>query len=59
MRTIGMLLGIPEDHQEAIRDQLDEGLRIEEGKDVTAVTDFSGGQFADYIDWRPSTRLTT
>jgi cytochrome P450 len=62
MRTIGMLLGIPEDDQEAIRDQLDEGLRIEEGKDVTAVTDFGGGQFADYVDWRaehPSDDLMT
>jgi len=62
MRTIGMLLGIPEDDQEAIRDQLDEGLRIEEGKDVIAVTDFGGGQFADYVDWRtehPSDDLMT
>ena len=32
MRTIGMLLGIPEQDQEAIRDQLDEGLRLEEGE---------------------------
>ena len=30
MRTIGMLLGIPEADQEAIRDQLDENLRLEE-----------------------------
>jgi cytochrome P450 len=62
MRTIGMLLGIPEDDQEAIRDQLDEGLRIEEGKDVIAVTDFGGGQFADYVEWRaehPSDDLMT
>ena len=28
MRTIGMLLGIPEADQEAIRDQIDEGLRL-------------------------------
>ena len=28
MRTIGYLLGIPEEDQEAIRDQLDEGLRL-------------------------------
>ena len=32
MRTIGMLLGIPEQDQEAIRDRLDEGLRLEEGQ---------------------------
>ena len=31
MRVIGMLLGIPEQDQEAIRDHLDEGLRLEEG----------------------------
>ena len=28
MRTIGMLLGIPEQDQEAIRDRIDEGLRL-------------------------------
>jgi len=62
MRTIGMLLGIPEQDQEAIRDRLDEGLRLEEGQEVTAVTDFSGGEFAEYIDWRaehPSDDLMT
>ena len=31
MRTIGMLLGIPEQDQEAIRDRIDEGLRLEDG----------------------------
>ena len=31
MRTIGMLLGIPEQDQEAIRDRIDDGLRLEEG----------------------------
>ena len=31
MRTIGMLLGIPEQDQEALRDQIDEGLRLDEG----------------------------
>ena len=31
MRTIGMLLGIPEEDQEAIRDRIDEGLRLDEG----------------------------
>ena len=31
MRTIGMLLGIPEEDQEAIRDQIDDGLRLDEG----------------------------
>ena len=31
MRTIGMLLGIPEEDQEAIRDRIDEGLRLDDG----------------------------
>src|SRR5262249_53592648 len=31
MRTIGMLLGIPEHDQEAIRDRIDEGLRLADG----------------------------
>src|SRR5881275_2084544 len=31
MRTIGMLLGIPEEDQEAIRERIDAGLRLEEG----------------------------
>jgi cytochrome P450 len=63
MRTIGMLLGIPEEDQEAIRDRIDEGLRLEEGqagvaRDVSEATEM----FADYIDWRaehPSDDLMT
>jgi cytochrome P450 len=65
MRTIGMLLGIPEQDQEAIRDRLDAGLRIEEGADYAPPDDFmsAGGEmFADYVDWRaqhPSDDLMT
>jgi cytochrome P450 len=64
MRTIGMLLGIPEQDQEAIRDQLDESLRLEEGQEVQVnVDDLLGGEaFGDYIDWRagnPSDDLMT
>src|SRR6476659_5043484 len=56
MRTIGMLLGIPEQDQEAIRDKIDEGLRLEEGLPPDPAN-FDGGAeqtkaFADYIDWR-------
>jgi cytochrome P450 len=63
MRTIGMLLGIPEQDQEAIRDQIDAGLRLEEGQQgaVRDATDTSK-MFADYIDWRaehPSDDLMT
>ena len=69
MRTIGMLLGIPEEDQEAIRDRLDEGLRLEEGEEIRfdrrldeAELAFDGSQFAEYIDWRaehPSDDLMT
>jgi cytochrome P450 len=65
MRTIGMLLGIPEADQEAIRDQIDEGLRLKEGTapDPSASLSVTTGDvFADYIDWRadhPSDDLMT
>ncbi len=65
MRTIGMLLGIPEQDQVAIRDRLDEGLRLEEGEapDVSGnEMKASGEMFADYVDWRaqhPSDDLMT
>ncbi len=65
MRTIGMLLGIPEQDQEEIRDRLDAGMRLEEGEAPPAVSsdDFLGGSaFNDYIDWReknPSDDLMT
>jgi cytochrome P450 len=64
MRVIGMLLGIPEQDQEAIRDRLDEGLRLDEG--VPSERDYEGLQanevFSDYITWRadhPSDDLMT
>jgi cytochrome P450 len=63
MRTIGYLLGIPEQDQEAIRDHSDEGLSLTEG-DEPAVPDIAAGAevFGDYIDWRvhhPSDDLMT
>jgi cytochrome P450 len=63
MRTIGMLLGIPETDQEAIRDRIDEGLRLEEGTmpDLDVMRD-QAGAFEEYIDWRaehPSDDLMT
>jgi len=65
MRTIGMLLGIPETDQEAIRDRIDTGMRLEasDSPDLDrglGVMDGSG--FAEYIDWRadhPSDDLMT
>jgi len=64
MRTIGMLLGIPEQDQQALRDQIDEGLRLEEGvmPDTAATLDLSTSDYADYVDWRaenPSDDLIT
>ena len=53
MRTIGYLLGIPESDQEAIRDRLDESLRLDEDGTPKQPTMSAGGDmFAEYIDWR-------
>ncbi|MFB9324098.1 cytochrome P450 [Cryptosporangium minutisporangium] len=55
MRVIGMLLGIPEDDQQTIRDKADHNLRTERGKPMQVPEDRSIGNpelFADYIDWR-------
>ncbi|HEX4376874.1 MAG TPA: cytochrome P450, partial [Steroidobacteraceae bacterium] len=65
MRVIGMLLGIPEQDQEALRDKLDAKLRTEAGKpmDQSAANSSTMGEgFEEYIDWRmknPSDDLMT
>lgn len=65
MRTIGYLLGIPEEDQEAIRQAVDASLRIgEDGKPVVDQVDIGAmsKMFEDYIDWRaehPSDDLMT
>ncbi len=65
MRTIGMLLGIPEQDQEALRDSIDAGLRLEEGTmpDTSYFNaDEQASNFDEYIDWRsehPSDDLMT
>jgi cytochrome P450 len=66
MRTIGMLLGIPEDDQESLRDSIDDGLRLEEGSmpDISKRLegDAASSALAEYIDWRyenPSDDLMT
>ncbi len=65
MRTIGMLLGIPEEDQEALRDQIDEGLRLDEGTMPDAANyggDMQASNFEEYIEWRaehPSDDLMT
>ena len=64
MRTISMLLGIPEEDQEAVRDQVDASLRTKPGEkmDVGDSLDLNTELFEEYIDWRrdhPSDDLMT
>jgi cytochrome P450 len=65
MRTIGYLLGIPEDSQESIRDRGGRQLTLKEGTFRPATKEFfeqSYQMFSDYIDWRvdhPSDDLMT
>jgi cytochrome P450 len=64
MRTVGMLLGIPEEDQEAIRDYIDESLRLQEGapRSDQVLLESSSERFGAYIDWRaehPSDDLMT
>ena len=63
MRTIGYLLGIPEQDQEHIRRNADEGLQLEAGQAPDASTfDAIADVFGPYIDWRvdhPSDDLMT
>ncbi|HET9731479.1 MAG TPA: cytochrome P450 [Acidimicrobiales bacterium] len=65
MRTIGYLLGIPESDQEALRDRIDEGLRLAEGAPGEGQRDMLANaeeMYAEYIDWRaahPSNDLMT
>ena len=61
---IGMLMGIPEEDQEAIKDNVDASLRTKAGKPMKVSQDnfLDGEMFADYIDWRadhPSDDLMT
>ncbi|MFF3569969.1 cytochrome P450 [Nocardia jiangxiensis] len=64
MRVIGMLLGIPEADQQAVRDRADANLRTEPGQQMQ-VSDKAiphADHFAEYIDWRadhPSDDLMT
>lgn len=64
MRTISMLLGIPDVDQETIRDHADANLRTKAGQPMKVTKEFmpSGAIFAEYIDWRadhPSDDLMT
>ena len=64
MRVIGMLLGIPQQDQEAIRDRSDATMRTEQGQPMQISQErFATGEaFAEYVDWRaehPSDDLMT
>ena len=65
MRTIGMLLGIPEEAQERIRDRGNEGLRLKDGTMPDASDSYGSlatEEFKEFIDWRaehPSDDLMT
>ena len=56
MRAIGMLLGIPDADQEAIRARIDAGMRLEDGSappDRTErISPLDGSPYAAYVDWR-------
>jgi cytochrome P450 len=54
MRVIGMLFGLPDADQDAIRKGADANLRTEGGApmEVSANPSFGSEMFADYIDWR-------
>src|ERR1700733_9084333 len=68
MRTIGMLLGIPESDQQALRDRIDAGFEMEDGVMPDRSDDADtyglgfGQELDEYIDWReknPSDDLMT
>ena len=52
MRVIGMLLGIPDQDLQAVREAADARIRTERGKPLDATSISDGADFAGYIDWR-------
>ena len=53
MKTIGMLLGIPDEDQQAIRDRPEAQMRTKGGKPMKLTPKFAAGEaFAEYVDWR-------
>ena len=60
MRVIGMLLGVPEEYQEAARDRTNDQMRTEAGKPMDAAAAMDTGEFfAEFIDWRAEHPPTT
>lgn len=55
MRTIGYLLGIPEEGQQEIRDRNDKSITVQQGGDISpTIFQESIAMFAEYIEWRSS-----
>ncbi|MEZ0339335.1 cytochrome P450 [Mycobacterium sp. pV006] len=54
MRTIGMLAGIPDSEQPAVREHANEVLRNEAGKPMAIDKNryFTGEMFGEYVEWR-------
>jgi cytochrome P450 len=54
MRVIGMLLGVPEEYQEAARDLTNAQMRTKAGEPMKLAADGmnTGEFFAEFIDWR-------
>src|SRR5215469_10874805 len=63
MRVIGMMLGIPESDQMAVKDSVDKSNLEGYGKPIEAnMSNFEGAMYAEYIEWRvkhPSNDLMT
>ena len=63
VKTIGMLVGIPDADQPAVRDKAQRNLRNEPGKPLSIGKDYVDiTKYADYVDWReknPSDDLIT
>lgn len=61
--VIGMLLGIPDEDRDIVRERVEAGLRTEEGKPMNAEqASYQGEGYEDYLDWReknPSDDLMT
>jgi cytochrome P450 len=62
-RVIGMLLGIPESDQAAIRERVESSIQNHDGEAAEVdMANFEGAMYAEYIDWRvdhPSDDLMT
>jgi cytochrome P450 len=52
MQVIGMLIGIPEEDRQAIREASDANLRTEAGQPMEVTADIGNQRFIEYLDWR-------